>query len=76
MLPAVGVKPEALRERMDFSEVDTQLTGAVARRNVGTLVAFLAARARDVACVLSGRHGRRSPVDSGRESRPFRLGGA
>jgi hypothetical protein len=51
VLPAVGVKPEALHERMDFSEVDAQLTGAVASRNFGTLVAFLAARVKIVACV-------------------------
>jgi predicted RNA polymerase sigma factor len=52
VLPAIGVKPEAMNERTNVSESDAQarnIADAVARRSYGKLVAFLAVRTRDVA---------------------------
>jgi DNA-directed RNA polymerase specialized sigma24 family protein len=52
VLPAIGVKPEAMNERANVSESDAQarnIADAVARRSYGKLVAFLAVRTRDVA---------------------------
>jgi hypothetical protein len=60
VLPAIGVKPEAMNERTNVSESDARvrnIAGAVARRSYGNLVAFRAVRTRDVATaedVLSG----------------------
>src|SRR5712692_2923740 len=52
VLPTVGVKPQPMQERRSSSESDAaarSTADAVARRSYGKLVAFLAARTKDVA---------------------------